>query len=244
MGEPRGEASPPGALGAPLRGAGMSLGAPLRGAGISLGVPAIDARLPPGGLAWGAMHEVMGQPGDAAAFGFAAALLGGRGGGRPLLWCRPGGQRQEAGLPYGPGLARFGLSPDRLIVAEAGAGREVLWALEEGLRSAALAGVIGEVAACDLTASRRLQLAAERAGSIALLLRGAGNQGAAGSAAVSRWEIAAAGGGDRVAFDVALLKCRGGGTGRWRLEWDDAALRFHLVAVLADRPPAPRRADA
>jgi protein ImuA len=221
----------------------------------------------------------VGQPGEAAAFGFTAALLaepGARHGAghearraRPLLWCRPSGQRQESGLPYGPGLARFGLSPERLIVVEARSPREVLWALEEGLRSTALAGVVGEVAACDLTASRRLQLAAERAGSIALLLRIGGDAGGGGagtgSAAVSRWQIAAAsgaeqiaaigggGGGERTAFDVALLKCRGGGAaisgrvgggGRWRLEWDDAALCFHLVAVLADRPACLRRSEA
>jgi protein ImuA len=165
-----------------------------------------------------------------------------------------------------------------LIVVEARSPREVLWALEEGLRSTALAGVVGEVAACDLTASRRLQLAAERAGSIALLLRIGGDAGGGGagtgSAAVSRWQIAAAsgaeqiaaasgaeqiaaigggGGGERTAFDVALLKCRGGGAaisgrvgggGRWRLEWDDAALCFHLVAVLADRPACLRRSEA
>jgi len=54
-----------------------------------------------------------------------------------------------------------GLHPDRVIYAETHRGSEVLAVAEEGLRQKGLAGVVAEVARLGLTASRRLQLAAE-----------------------------------------------------------------------------------
>ena len=80
----------------------------------SFGLPELDHALPWGGLPRGGLHEVAGAEQDGAAFGFAAALLGRTHG--MVLWCRPA--RQEAGVPYGPGLAEFGLTPDRLILVE------------------------------------------------------------------------------------------------------------------------------
>src|SRR5262249_62125733 len=54
---------------------------------LALGLPAVDAALG-GGLALGALHEITGGAGDAAADGFAAGLLGRRGAapGRPGPW--------------------------------------------------------------------------------------------------------------------------------------------------------------
>jgi protein ImuA len=185
-------------------------------------------------LAGGAVHEIVGAGGDGAPFGFAAAVLAATAkAGRRVLWCRLAAERGESGLPYGPGLLRFGLDPERLIVVEARRPKELLWAMEEGLRCPGLAATVGEAAA-DPTAGRRLQLAAEKGGGLGLLLCSHG----AAVAAVTRWRVAAApaGADGRPAFDVALLRARNGDRGRWRLEWDDAALRFHMVALLADRP--------
>ena len=47
---------------------------------------------------------------------------------------------------------------------------EILWAVEEGLRAPGLAAVVGEIGPLP-GGSRRLQLAAERSGVTALLLR-------------------------------------------------------------------------
>jgi protein ImuA len=149
------------------------------------------------------------------------------------LWCRLAADRGESGTPYGPGLLRFGLDPGRLIVVEARRPKELLWAMEEGLRCPALAAAVGDLPSpADPTAGRRLQLAAEKGGGMGLLLCARGKA----VAATTRWRVAAApaGADGRPAFDVALLRARNGGRGRWRLEWDDAALRFHMAALLAD----------
>ena len=77
-----------------------------RGA-LPTGVEAVDGALPEGGLALGSLHEFSGE----AATGFVLALLGVLG--REVLWCA--GPR--AASLYPPGLKRFGLDPDRLVVA-------------------------------------------------------------------------------------------------------------------------------
>jgi protein ImuA len=66
---------------------------------------------------------------------------------------------------------------------------DVLWAMEEGLRSGAVSAVLGEVAAAPPIALRRLQLAAETGGTTGLLLRPLGAPIAAGSA-TTRWRVA------------------------------------------------------
>ena len=57
-----------------------------------------------------------------------------------------------------------------MIFAEAGDERTVLLCLEEELRHVGLAGVFGEVARLSMTASRRLQLAAEASGVSAFVI--------------------------------------------------------------------------
>ena len=67
----------------------------------------------------------------------------------------------ESGRIYPPGLPI-----QNLIHVEARDARDALWAMEEGLRCAALSAVIGEIwgdpRALDFTATRRLAVASER----------------------------------------------------------------------------------
>ena len=226
---------------------------------VRFGAPEVDGALPWGGLPRACAHEIVaagpddgGAGGDAggaataAAEGFCAALLArlvaGRG---PALWCLA-----RAGL-HGPGLGAFGLDPDRLIVARARRPADVLWAMEEGLRSGRLGAVLGEVRALDLTAGRRLQLAAGAGGAACLVLRPPEAEGAPG-AAVTRWRVAAAPGASGLPelvgaprWRVELVRCRGGTPRRWLLEWNDEAHHFAVVSVLAERETgraeAPRR---
>src|SRR5216683_6794930 len=79
--------------------------APARHGVLPFGVDAIDHALPGGGLALGAVHEIIGVGGDeedgAAAAGFAAGILarlGPMSGRGPVLWCL---RRPDL---YGPGL--------------------------------------------------------------------------------------------------------------------------------------------
>jgi protein ImuA len=140
-----------------------------RGERLPLGLAEIDRMLPAGGLACGAVHEASGS----AVGGFAAWLAGRlvRHVGGAVLWCVKLG---SAGQLYGPGLAAFGLDVGRLIIARSRR-VDMLWAMEESLRCSSFAAVIGECDdAINLTASRRLQLAAEAGGTTGLILRRGG----------------------------------------------------------------------
>jgi protein ImuA len=217
---------------------------------LSFGLPSIDQRLPQGGLALGALHEMI-EGGPSAEFagaatlfvaGIAARLRG------PVLWCL---SRRDL---FAPGLMNAGLHPDRVIYAETFREREVLAVMEEGLREQGLAAVVGEVTRLGLTASRRLQLAAEASGVPALALRRwwtVAEKELTGlpSAAVTRWRIAPFAshapptpGLGRARWHVELLRCRGGEPHSWIVEACDAKGRLALPADLADRSDqAPQR---
>jgi protein ImuA len=200
----------------------------------------IDAALPWGGLPPG-LHEIAAAYGDAAKIGFAVSLIGRRPG--PVLWCRSRRTALEAGDPYGPGIARLGLPPDRLILVEAAKPAELLWAMEEGARTKGLAAVVADGVSPDLTASRRLQLAAEAGGGLVFLLA-TGRQNVP-STALTRWFVGSApsrpeaDGPGRPCWKIELWRCRGGGRPQdWMVEWDNAALSLSVVSQMADRPLA------
>ena len=99
-------------------------------------VATLDAALPGGGLALGALHEVAGggddAVGGAAAALFAAGIVARLPG--PVLWCitRPD--------LFAPALSHAGLGPDRVIYVEAGDEKALMACFEEGLRHGGLAG--------------------------------------------------------------------------------------------------------
>ncbi|MBO9546986.1 damage-inducible protein [Caulobacter sp.] len=210
---------------------------------LPFGVPQIDQRLPGGGLAHGALHEVAGGADDAlhgaSAAAFAAGILARAEG--PVLWCR-----RYADL-FAPSLAQVGLAPDRVIFADAGDEAGVLAAMEEGLRHPGLAGVVGEVAKLSMTASRRLQLAAEKSGQLAVAIRrwkrvaDAADLGQP-TAAMTRWRVSTLpspllpvpGVGPQRWF-LELLRCRAGDAFDIELEACDAKGHLHLPAPLVDR---------
>jgi protein ImuA len=204
---------------------------------LPLGVAEIDRALGEGGLRRGALHEIAG----AAATGFAAVIAGraARGGGS-VLWCGAG--RGRGGL-YPPGLALLGLPPSSLILLDCRNERELLAAAEEGLRNAGLAALLLEVSRLpDMTAARRLQLAAETGGVPGLLLCPGAmapdmTVGALPpSPAVSRWQAshAPAGPGGGFRWRLELLRCRGGGAGKWMVDWNEKTHCLDLVFPAGD----------
>lgn len=215
---------------------------------LSFGIPLLDGALPGGGLRVDALHEVMGVGPDlqhaAAAARFAAGILARRPG--PVLWVL-----ERADL-FAPGLASAGLHPDRVIFARAG--RDGLLAMEEGLRHRGLAGVVLELSGpLSLTASRRLYLAAEATGVMALVLRRpwrADGLPHGATAAATRWQVAALPsdpglphapgmpGLRPVRWRLDLLRCRGGRTGSWVVEACGATGHISMVPPLADGPAA------
>ncbi len=232
------------------------------------GLDVLDGALPERGLAVGGLHEAAGaEAGDGpAAAAFLAALLSRlerRDGRRAVLVCQS--RTSPFGRLYGPGWRGLGLEPADLLLLSARRDRDVAWAMEEGLRSASLAAVLGEVESLDFTLSRRLALAARESLTPALLLRRDGLGPA--SAAFSRWRVAALppdrelapdairgpGQADRAdPFDEAapglprwrldLLRCRGGRPVTSTVEWNRETGDFSVAAPLADRPAAPRAA--
>jgi protein ImuA len=226
---------------------------------ISFGIAGIDGHLPAGGLAQGALHELIADSHhDAGAVtDFCIAILvrllkiRARSRDRMILWCLQNRATDAGGL-YPPGLSHLGLDPARLLAVRATHDADALWVMEEALRCRALAAVVGEVGTAGLTASRRLQLAAETSGVTALLLRPASNL-LDPSAATTRWRLAAAPSKPRgwaaelgepgtVCWRAALFRCRGGAPGNWLMEWCDETGDLALAAPVRDRPDEPRDA--
>lgn len=216
---------------------------PVAGGRIGLGVPSLDAVLN-GGLARAALHEIhAAEAADlATATGFALGLALRAGqrdeergekeeeARRPILWVRQDFLDAETGRLHAPGLSELGLDPARLLLVRARDGEGVLRAGAEAARCPALGAVLiepwGEPRPFDLTASRRLALAAEGSGVPVLLLRVAARE--APSAARTRWQVGAvasraleANAPGAPAFSLRLLRQRGGAAEReWRVEWD------------------------
>jgi protein ImuA len=212
--------------------------------GVSTGIAGIDACLR-GGLALGALHEIAAADFRAipGAWGFLLALVARVEREGVVVWpLVPGG---AFGIPYGRGLKSFGLDPRDFLMVRCRREREAAWTMEEALRIGAGAVVGARPRDMDLTASRRLQLAAQHSGTPIFLLRAHDDRQP--SAAVSRWRVAAVPGArDRFGlfgeprWRVALEYAKGGRPGEWVVEWNHAAHRLRLPAVLADR--AERRA--
>jgi protein ImuA len=228
---------------------------------LPFGIGAIDGKLASTGLRLDSLHEITAaSPGpldDAAATLFMAGIAARAWG--PVLWVV---RRRDL---FAPGLYQAGLSPERVIYAEAADDAELLALMEEGLRHRGLGAVIGEVKRAAMANTRRLQLAAEGGKTIALLMKrharaqndksgnkgGVGNPLAVPSAAMTRWRIASApsaslpvgdAGVGRAMWRVELVRQRGGEPAEWMMEACDASGRLALPARLADRAVGAGRA--
>ncbi len=210
-----------------------------------LGVSEVDEALG-GGLQHAALHEVLAAAPRhaAAASGFLAGLMQRASGTeQSLLWIRQGYGATEAGQLYGPGLAELGLDPGRVILVQLKTPAEVLQAGLEAARCKALGAVAieiwGQPRLLDLTATRRLSLAAGEAGTSVFLLRMGAQEQA--SSAATRWQVTAGSSSALAAnapghpcFDVKLLRHRTGPAGQsWRLEWNRDSHDFAFVTPLS-----------
>jgi len=235
----------------------------------TLGAPEIDRHLR-GGLDQGALHEVKPERcqagavmGDwATALGFVLRLTVRRLHGLcasasstpvQVLWCWPSALARELGSPYGPGLSSLGLEPSSCLFVETARASDALWAMEEGLKSASVALVLGVLKDVELTPARRLSLAAAAHRIPCLLLTDPRTPPTGATA--TRWGIGgrtsaphpfegAAPGLSR--HTVSLKRCRHGAfapqSSSLILEWSNETHRFHMVSALADRAVTPRRA--
>lgn len=186
----------------------------------SLGEP-LDAALPWHGLPYRALHEVSGLAATAVTAAMARRCLR-RGG--TLVWCRDTALTGELGELYGPGLARFGLAPDRLLVVQARGENEVAWAFEEALRCRGVACAVAEIGRLDLNISRRLHLAAKAGGGAGLVLRP--EPDTLPNAALTRWRAEPLPTAQGIFWRLALWRAKGGAPGVWKVRWDERNLSF------------------
>ncbi|PWL16578.1 damage-inducible protein [Falsochrobactrum shanghaiense] len=212
---------------------------------LPFGVSDIDRRLPGGGLTLGALHEVAGG-GNGAVDGAAAALfvagIAARTRGK-VLWIVT---RTDL---FAPAIAQAGLAPDRMIHVEAGDEKAVLACFEEGLRHGGLSAVVAETAHLSMTASRRLQLAAESSRTIGLAIRRWRRQTEAGdfgqpTASITRWRVSVlpsdplpVAGLGRARWLVELIRAKAGESADFEVEACDAQGRIALPSQVADRSP-------
>ncbi len=212
---------------------------------LPFGLPDMDRRLPGGGLGLGCLHEIAGG-GNGAVDGAAAAMfaagIAARTRGK-VLWIVT---RTDL---FAPALAQAGLNPDRVIHVEAGDEKALLACFEEGLRHGGLGAVVAEAAHLSMTASRRLQLAAEGSDTIGLAVRRWRRQTEAGdfgqpTASVTRWRVSVlptaplpVPGLGRARWLVELIRCRSGESADFEVEACDAKGCIALPSKVADRPP-------
>jgi protein ImuA len=215
---------------------------------LEFGVPEIDKVLPGGGLSHGALHEVAGG-GSGTVDGAAAALfvagIAARTTG-PILWCLT---RPDL---FFPALAQVGLHPDRVIFVESDKEEDVLANMEEGLSFGGLGAVVGEIARLPMTASRRLQLAAERTGTMALTVRRWRRQTEANdfgqpTASTTRWRVSVVPseqlpvpGVGRPRWLLELMRSRAGECAEFEIGACDDKGRIHLSPGSRDRPNTSR----
>jgi protein ImuB len=159
-----------------------------------------------------------------------------------VLWCL-----RQRDL-FAPSLAQVGLPPERVIFAEAGdeAGSWPRW--RKACAGLAWPAWSARSASLSMTASRRLQLAAEKSGQMAMAIRrwkrvaDAADLGQP-TAATTRWRVSAlpssplpVPGVGRPRWFLELLRCRAGDAFDIELEACDAKGHLRLPAPLAHRP--------
>ncbi|MBX5165446.1 MULTISPECIES: ImuA family protein [unclassified Rhizobium] len=210
---------------------------------LPFGVPDIDMRLPGGGLAYGALHEFAGGGNgtvDGAAAALIAAGIAARTKGK-VVWCLT---RPDL---FMPALAQAGLHPDRVIFAEADKEEDVLASMEEALSYGGLGAVVGELVRLPMVSSRRLQLAAEKTGTMGIAVRRWRRQTEANdfgqpTASTTRWRVSVmpsdplpVPGVGRARWLLELMRSRAGECAEFEVGACDDKGRIHISTRFGDR---------
>ena len=162
-------------------------------------------------LACGRSHELCGPARHSLALMLAGQTSG------PVLWIRPAWRSDRI---HADGAVSY-LNPGRLVFADAPRPLDILWCMEEALRSGATPLVIAELEEPPgLTPIRRLHLAAQSAPSkpapIALIL----TPGEGGTQGVeSRWHLAPNHADGQSLWTLTRLRARMAPPASWVMEW-------------------------
>jgi protein ImuA len=198
---------------------------PANNVDVDMGLGPIKQAFPNATFPLGAVHEFLSEGLEAAAAtsGFISGLLSSlMGSSGTLLWI------SSSRILFPPALKNFGIQPDRFIFIDLQKESDVLWAIEEALKCAALTAVVGELKEISFTASRRLQLAVEQSQVTGFILRN-NPRSMNTTACVSRWKITPL---PTASIDdlpgigypqwkVDLLRIRNGKPGSWEIKWEE-----------------------
>jgi len=222
----------------------MEGGAAKRAGCLPFGVSEIDETLPGGGLQLGALHEFAGG-GSGTVDGAAAALFAAGVVARTkgeVVWCLT---RPDL---FMPALAQAGLHPKRVVFVEGDKEEDVLASMEQCLSYGGLGAVVGELVRLPMTASRRLQLAAEKTGTMAIAVRRWRRQTEANdfgqpTAATTRWRVSVLPSEDlpvagigRARWLLELMRSRAGECAEFEIGACDDKGRIDLSTGSANRP--------
>lgn len=216
---------------------------------VPMGHAAIDQAIG-GGIMRARLHEIFAASADdsGSAGGFAAMLATQIA--RPratIFWLRERSAEARGGCLHAPGLAELGLDPGRVVLGVMDDPLGLLRVAAEVVRCPDIDVAVIELwrmpRALDLTASRRLAVAAQASGVTALMLRADAEP--TPSAAHSRWAVTSTSAVPLEAdvpgyptFEVQLLRQRGGSADRrWQVEWDRDQNIFREPAL--SRPVVP-----
>jgi len=156
----------------------------------------------------------------------------------PLVWILPAHVPELPmlrGLPDGVGARLHLIRPEGEV--------DLLWCVEETLRSAPIALVIAEPEKpLSLTAGRRLQLAAEAGRTTGLMLT---RNDAGSNATETRWlcEPMASAKPDSTLHAWHLIKNKKGTSGDWIVDWNGASAHVHMVSEARERYEPARTAQ-
>ena len=172
----------------------------------------------------GRVHEATGP----AAYSFAVMSCAlGEG---DALWFSEGWRNEQLNPA---GFAAF-CPPEKLLVAAGKNQLEVLALCEEALRSGAVSTVVAELAQpLDLTAGRRLQLAAEAGKTTGIIIL---PEEMGSNAAETRWHCAPVfDASDSTLQSWQLIKNKSGTLGSWNIRWDAQAHSIIVVSKAGER---------
>lgn len=167
-----------------------------------------------------------------------------------VIWIAQARGGLDFGRPYGPGLARSGIDPRRVLLIDAPDDVSALWAAEEAAKVGGAAAILGQVlGAVDLTAARRVHLAAAQRGVFAGLVRPHHATGL--GPALTRWTASGAPGLSQTLAQWAVPRWRVGLDRRRDgppvpaeiLEWDHVTHRVRLGALLGVSGSAAKTPD-
>ncbi len=198
-------------------------------------------------MALGGLHEVV--PRQPAHWASAAAIavrllqrLPPTHQGRPLLWVQSQQTARERGRLSAAWLAASGLALEQLIFLDVSKPQDALWALEEGVGTAALGAVVAAGIDIGFTASRRLSLICA---ATAVPLLHLPETAAPTTAACTRWQVAPCasaadpllpGAAGHPRWQLTLLRARQDSGLAWpatfEVGWTDAADGFVEIPLI------------